>query len=178
VGLTLLIGGARSGKSDLGVRLSRRGAEPVTVVATAEPRDPEMAARIARHRAARPSTWTVIEEPVELAAALGRVPPGERALVDCLTMWVANLVDGGVADDAIVERAGAALEIAASRPAATIAITNEVGSGIVPGNELARRFRDLLGRVNRQWAAGAERALLVVAGRALPLQRTDDLVDG
>ena len=156
--ITLLIGGARSGKSALALRLAEG---EVVFIATAEPGDAEMAERIERHRAERPATWRTVEEPVDLAGALRDAPPDACVIVDCLTLWVANTMDE--------ERARDAAAVAAARPGATIAITNEVGLGIVPANALAREYRDLLGRVNAIWAEAAERVLLVVAGRTLEL---------
>jgi adenosyl cobinamide kinase/adenosyl cobinamide phosphate guanylyltransferase len=168
--LTLLLGGARSGKSALAVRAAGAWAGPVEVVVTAEARDAEMAARIERHRAQRPAGWRTVEAPVELAAALRDAAAGALVIVDCLTLWVSNLMELGVDEVEVERRAGQAAALAASRAAPTLAISNEVGSGIVPALALARRYRDLLGQVNATWAAAAEQALLLVAGRALPLQ--------
>jgi len=158
--LVLLIGGARSGKSRLALELARAAARPVTFVATSWAGDEEMAARIARHREERPPEWTTVEERRELARALRAVPDGETAVVDCLSLCVANL-DGAAPAEAA--------EVAASREGLTIAVTNEVGMGIVPDNALAREYRDELGRVNAQWAELADEAWLVVAGRRLRL---------
>ncbi|HEU4399097.1 MAG TPA: bifunctional adenosylcobinamide kinase/adenosylcobinamide-phosphate guanylyltransferase [Actinomycetota bacterium] len=168
--LTLLLGGARSGKSALAVRAAGAWTGPVEVVVTAEARDAEMAARIERHRAERPVGWRTVEAPRELEAALREVAAGALVIVDCLTLWVSNLMELGVDDAEVERRALAAAALAASRAAPTLAISNEVGSGIVPADALARRYRDLLGQVNAAWAAAAEQALLLVAGRALPLQ--------
>jgi adenosylcobinamide kinase/adenosylcobinamide-phosphate guanylyltransferase len=160
VTLVVLIGGARSGKSRLAVELAQAVAEPVTFVATGWAGDDEMAARIERHRAERPPEWTTVEEPGELARALRAVPAGETAIVDCLSLWVANLEGVAPAE---------AAEVAAARDGLTIAVTNEVGMGIVPDNATAREYRDELGRINAQWAALADEAWLVVAGRRLRL---------
>jgi adenosyl cobinamide kinase/adenosyl cobinamide phosphate guanylyltransferase len=173
--LTLLLGGARSGKSKLAASLAERTGAPVVVIATAEARDAEMTARIEAHKRARPAGWGLIEEPVELAGALSKAPPGACAVVDCLTLWVANLMEFGCDDEAVLDRAQTVLAVAATRASATIAVSNEVGSGIVPAHAAARRYRDLLGEVNALCARGAERALLVVAGRVLPLLPTDDV---
>jgi adenosylcobinamide kinase / adenosylcobinamide-phosphate guanylyltransferase len=168
--LTLLLGGARSGKSDLAVRAAGAFTGPVEVVVTAEARDAEMAARIERHRATRPAGWRTVEAPRELEAALRDADPGALVVVDCLTLWVSNLMEVGLDDAAVARRAEEAAALAASRDAPTVVISNEVGSGIVPALALARRYRDLLGQVNATWAAAADQALLLVAGRALPLQ--------
>jgi adenosylcobinamide kinase / adenosylcobinamide-phosphate guanylyltransferase len=158
VTLVLYLGGARSGKSRLAVERASASGAPVTFVATGEPGDDEMAARIAAHKLERPPGWRTIEEPRDLAGALASIPGGETALVDCLTLWVAN----GGGDDA-------SLDAATARDGLTIAVSNEVGLGIVPANALAREYRDTLGRVNAAWAAAADEAWFVVAGKTLRL---------
>jgi adenosylcobinamide kinase / adenosylcobinamide-phosphate guanylyltransferase len=167
--LTLLLGGARSGKSALAERLAARFTGPVTVVATAQARDAEMAERIRRHRGQRPADWRTVEEPFDLEAAIANAPAGTYVLVDCLTLWVSNLVEQGLPDEQVGRRARAAADVAAARPGPTVVVSNEVGSGIVPADALSRRYRDLLGQVNAAWAAAADQTLLLVAGRALPL---------
>ena len=166
--LTLLLGGARSGKSALAVRLAAGWDGPVTVVVTGEARDAEMAERIRRHRAERPGAWRTVEAPRELEAALAGAPAGAFVLLDCLTLWVSNLMEVGLGDEQVVSRARSAAAAAAARAAPTVAVSNEVGAGIVPADALSRRYRDLLGQVNAVWAAAAQ-ALLLVAGRAVPL---------
>ena len=175
MGLTLLTGGARSGKSTLAVRMASRSAGPVVFVATAEPRDEEMAERIAEHRAARPSDWTTVEEPVEIAEAIARADADAFLVVDCLTVWVSNMLERGVDGEEIRARAAEAAKAAAGRAAPVVVVTNEVGSGIVPMHPDTRAYRDLLGAVNATFAASAERALLVVAGRVLPLTEEGEL---
>jgi adenosyl cobinamide kinase/adenosyl cobinamide phosphate guanylyltransferase len=170
MGLTLLLGGARSGKSALAVRAAGAWAGPVEVVVTAQPRDEEMAARVRRHRAERPGHWRTVEAARELEPALRDAAEGAFVIVDCLTLWVSNLVEQGLADQEVARLAREAAALAASRAAPTLAVSNEVGSGIVPAGALARRYRDLLGQVNAIWADAAERSLLLVAGRALPLR--------
>ncbi|MDQ4004817.1 MAG: bifunctional adenosylcobinamide kinase/adenosylcobinamide-phosphate guanylyltransferase, partial [Actinomycetota bacterium] len=123
--LTLLIGGARSGKSSLAAKLAV-GA-PVSVLVTGEPRDGEMAERIRRHRAARPEEWAVHEEPVAIERVIDGVDPGHSLVLDCLTLWVSNLLEGGLTSDEVERRARRAAELCAFRPGSTIAITNEVG---------------------------------------------------
>ena len=175
--LTVLLGGARSGKSALAQRLAGRWDGPVTVLATGQARDAEMAERIARHRAARPAGWRTVEEPLELEAALAAAPADTFVVVDCLTLWVANLLERGLADGQVEELARSAAAAAAARAAPTVAVSNEVGAGIVPADALARRYRDLLGQVNAAWAAAADRALLLVAGRAVALADPLDVLD-
>ena len=167
--MTLLLGGARSGKSALAERLAARWDGPVTVVVTAQARDAEMAERIRRHRAQRPAGWQTIEEPLDLEAALAKAPAEAQVLLDCLTLWVSNLLERGLTDEQVGQLARSAAAAAAARAAPTVVVSNEVGSGIVPADPLSRRYRDLLGQVNAAWAAAAGQALLLVAGRAVPL---------
>ena len=169
-GLTLLLGGARSGKSTAAVELATRWEGPVVIIATAEARDDEMAARIERHKSARPEAWTTVEEPIDLEGALEGVEVDACVVIDCLTLWVSNLMERGLSDDRIEERGRKAAALAAARSSPTIVVTNEVGWGIVPMNEMARRFRDVLGEVNKAWAEVSTTALLMVAGKALNLE--------
>ena len=171
--LVLLLGGARSGKSMLAASLAREQAGPVTVLVTAEARDDEMQERIAAHRAERPAAWETIEEPLLLEAALTGVPPERTLVLDCLTLWVANLLERGDTPDQIAAAAARAARLAAERSALTVAVSNEVGSGVVPATPLGRLYRDVLGAVNRVWSHAASDAVLVVAGRVLPLDRID-----
>jgi adenosyl cobinamide kinase/adenosyl cobinamide phosphate guanylyltransferase len=172
--LTVLIGGARAGKSALAAKLATKTALPVTYVATAEALDDEMKDRIARHRADRPENWATVEEPVELEGALAGVGPGRAIVVDCLTMWVSNLMLNSLSDDKVEGRAAYAASLAAQRDTPTFVVTNEVGSGVHPSTELGRRFRDVLGRVNVIWAAAAAETLLVVAGRVITLTSVEN----
>jgi adenosyl cobinamide kinase/adenosyl cobinamide phosphate guanylyltransferase len=165
--LSLVLGGARSGKSryaeTLIAALPPPWQPPWTYMATAEAGDAEMAARIAAHRARRGSQWRTVEAPRDLAAALSthRAVP---VLVDCLTLWLSNLMLAEADVDAETDRLEQAL---ASASAPAVLVANEVGSGIVPDNPLGRRFRDLQGLLNQRMAARADRVVLVVAG--LPL---------
>jgi adenosyl cobinamide kinase/adenosyl cobinamide phosphate guanylyltransferase len=167
--LTLLLGGARSGKSRLAVELAAKWRGPVLVVATAEAGDHEMRERIERHRRSRPPEWKTVEEPVDVERVLSSAPSDACVLIEDLTLWISNLLLAGIPDEEILRRSVAAAETAASRAAPVIAVSNEVGSGIVPENPIARRYRDLLGDVNRTWAGAAINSALVVAGRLLPL---------
>jgi adenosylcobinamide kinase/adenosylcobinamide-phosphate guanylyltransferase len=172
--LTLLLGGARSGKSRHAIRLAAAEGQDVCFVATAEARDPELADRIARHRAERPLDWPTIEEPVELREAIERAPASAVIVLDCLSLWVANLLERGWSDEEVEAEAGETARIVAARGSLSVAVSNEVGLGIVPAFELGRRYRDVLGRVNAAWADAAEHAFLVVAGRLLTLERAAD----
>lgn len=171
--LTLLLGGARSGKSSLAVTIGERHRGPVTYLATS-PRidgDRELADRISAHRAERPPHWRTIEQDLDLA---GAIPADESFLIiDCLTLWVNNLLHVGRSGDDVETASGEVIDAIGRRRGDTVAVSNEVGLGIVPENELARTYRDVLGRVNQQWAAAADRAFLLVAGRALPLHDPD-----
>lgn len=185
--VTLLIGGARSGKSTIGQRLAAADGGPVTVVVTADSSfvdaglgDTEMADRIRAHRADRPESWTTTEAPVDLPHALAVAGP--TVLIDCVTLWLSNLMLAG-ADDAELRIAFDELAVAcAAREGTTIIVANEVGSGVVPMETLSRRFRDAHGRLNQRLATVADRAFLVVAGRLLelshPARHLPELTDG
>lgn len=161
--LTLVLGGARSGKSRFAESLIARHPPPWFYIATAEAGDAEMAARIAAHKARRGMDWTTIETPRDLAGALAQHGNGP-VLVDCLTLWLSNLMLA----DADIDAAVAWLEHAVEHARGPVVlVANEVGSGVVPENALARRFRDLQGQLNQRLAARADRVVLVVAG--LPL---------
>ena len=167
--LTLLTGGARSGKSDLAVRLAAAEDAPVVFIATAEAIDDDMSARIARHQRDRPADWALVEEPRDLASAITAAPDGTTVILDCLTLWVANLMHDSVPAGDIEARARAASDLAKARSGLSVVVTNEVGSGIHPPTELGRAYADTLGRVNVIWSRAAHRASLVVAGRVVPL---------
>lgn len=175
--LRVVVGGARSGKSSLAVRMAAaNGQGRVVFVATGAASDEEMADRIARHRAERPPAWATLEEPTDLARAIRAVDETATVIVDCLTLWLANVLHWPDAD--IQRHTTEAAGLAARRPGLTIAVSNEVGSGIVPVGAGVRRYRDLLGMVNATWARAAEAAWLVVAGRVLSLDSPDAVIDG
>jgi adenosylcobinamide kinase/adenosylcobinamide-phosphate guanylyltransferase len=167
--LTVLLGGARCGKSRLAVELAVDSGAPVTFIATGEPGDEEMAARIAAHRAERPEGWVTVEEPYALESALGAADPAHSVLVDCLTLWTANALARVGDTERVLEAAASAAAVAAARDALTIAVSNEVGLGIVPFEPMSRTYRDLLGSVNRVWVEASADAAFVVAGRMLRL---------
>lgn len=165
--LTLLLGGARSGKSALAVELARAQARPVTFVATATATDPDMQARIERHRAERPPGWRTIED-ADLDRALDEVAVEDCLLIDCLSIWTGRAMAAHDHDE-VVTLAGALAARAQRRPGLTIAVSNEVGMGVHPVSALGREYRDVHGHVNAAWAREADRAVLVVAGRTLEL---------
>jgi len=160
--LTLVLGGARSGKSRYAEGLITRLPPPWVYVATAQAFDDEMRARITEHRGRRAAGWRAVEAPLALADAL-RDAGDAPVLVDCLTLWLSNLMLG----DADLAAAESSLDAALDRAALTVLVSNEVGLGIVPDNALARRFRDQAGQLHQRLAARADRVVFTVAG--LPL---------
>jgi len=165
--LTLIIGGARSGKSRHAERLVEAAGGGI-YLATAEPGDEEMRQRIRAHRARRGSAWETIEEPRDLAGALlGAGAAGRPVLVDCLTLWLSNLL---MAECDVAAECQALLTALPRIAAPVLLVANEVGLGIVPDNDLARRFRDAAGRLNQDIAALADRVLFIAAGLPLVLK--------
>jgi adenosyl cobinamide kinase/adenosyl cobinamide phosphate guanylyltransferase len=167
--ITLVLGGTRSGKSEVAEALAAAAPRPVTYVATGAATDPDMAARIAAHRARRPDAWATVEAGPELPAVLAALDGS--VLVDSLGTWVAGFPDLVADGDAL----GRSLrERDQGRRGDTIVVSEEVGLGVHAGTPAGRRFADELGTLNRRVADLADRVLLVVAGRVLPLDRLDD----
>ncbi|WP_109614383.1 bifunctional adenosylcobinamide kinase/adenosylcobinamide-phosphate guanylyltransferase [Pseudaminobacter salicylatoxidans] len=163
--LTLLLGGARSGKSAHAEQLATVFPAPWTYIATAQAYDDEMAERIALHRGRRVEGWETLDAPLDLAGAIESVPDGRPLLVDCLTLWLSN----HLLAEHDVERESERLAQVLGKPRGPwFVVANEVGLGIVPDNALARRFRDAAGRLNQKIAARATHVLFMVAG--LPMQ--------
>ena len=173
--LVFVLGGARSGKSDFAQSFAKRRPGRVLFVATAEAGDDDMARRIEAHRANRPSNWDTLEEPVALESAIRAVSEAyETVLIDCLTLWVSNLLirdekNSGI-ESLILDEAKKLLELHQATNATWIVVSNEVGLGLVPPNELGRTFRDTLGRVNQLFATCADTPYLMVSGLALDLK--------
>lgn len=171
--LTLVLGGARSGKSRYAQSLCF-GRRVVFLATARDESDGEWRERIARHRADRPPTWRTLEAPVDLAGALAAVGEGETALVDCLSLWVSNLMDEqrDCAPDVLEARVLGEVErtIDAVAGRDTVIVSNEVGSATVPEHLVARRFRDLLGFANQAVARRADRVVLLVAGLPIVLK--------
>ena len=185
--LVLVLGGARSGKSSFAERLAASSGRPVAFIATATASDDDMRERIARHRASRSPEWLTIEEPLHLAAAVRRAALlADVLLLDCITLWLANwmgqqgsleLDDAPALSEAYTSGVLSDIEellttLATLGPGKTlIAVTNEVGLGIVPAYPLGRVYRDALGRVNQRLARAADRVYLMVAGLAVDIKR-------
>jgi adenosylcobinamide kinase/adenosylcobinamide-phosphate guanylyltransferase len=160
----LITGGARSGKSRYAEKRALELGRRLLYVATAEARDPEMAARIAAHRDRRGDRWTTVEEPREVAKALSaQVGNIDCALIDCVTLWLSNLIHTR-REPAVEDEVEILIRTVSAFDFAVVFVTNEVGSGIVPDNPLARRFRDLAGWTNQRLAEVADEAVLMVAG--------------
>jgi adenosylcobinamide kinase/adenosylcobinamide-phosphate guanylyltransferase len=184
VALTLILGGARSGKSDLGVRLAAASGRPVLFVATMDPGDDEMRRRVAAHRASRPAHWRTVEAPYALMESLeADAQRGDFVLVDCLTLWVSNMLlasigyesspSAGEIDAAVFHAVRNAERLAGWADAFdgdVSVVSNEVGAGVVPEYALGRAFRDALGGANRALAAQAERVYWLAAGLALEIK--------
>ncbi|WP_409422981.1 bifunctional adenosylcobinamide kinase/adenosylcobinamide-phosphate guanylyltransferase [Pseudaeromonas sp. ZJS20] len=168
--VTLILGGARSGKSALAERLARGSGKAVTYIATAQAGDEEMAARIAHHQARRPAHWRLVEAPLALVPTLRREAAADTLLlVDCLTLWLTNLLCQPQPPDeaALATCMAELLDQLAGLPGEVLLVSNEVGLGIVPMGALSRRFVDEAGRLNQALAAQARRVAFVAAG--LPL---------
>ena len=172
--LILILGGARSGKSAFAQRLAHRRGN-VLFVATAQALDEDMKRRIAAHRRLRPPEWGTLEEPLELAFA---IPPAlkdyETCLLDCLTVWVSNLLlsmeDQPAAEEEILAAVDRVLDVYQHSSATWIVVSNEVGLGVVPPYPLGNRFRDVLGRVNQAVASCADEIYLMIAGTPLEIK--------
>lgn len=161
---TLILGGVRSGKSRLAEQQAQHSGCPVTYIATANAGDGEMAARIAHHRSSRPANWLTVEAPVSLAAALKHhASAGRLVLVDCLTLWLTNLLLAADPDSLKRERA-ALLDVLPTLPGKLILVSNETGMGIVPLGELTRRYCDEAGWLHQDIAAQVDRVILTIAG--------------
>lgn len=176
-------GGARSGKSAFAERLALKSKRTVVYVATMEPLDDELRDRVARHRAGRPDGWQTVEAPLDITAAIEGAPSDACVLLDCLSLWATNrLLESGNnlsrEEASALERRldaelDATLAAATDRDGLLILVSNEVGSGVVPPYPLGRVYRDLLGRANQRASRAADRAWLLVAGRALELPAPD-----
>jgi adenosylcobinamide kinase/adenosylcobinamide-phosphate guanylyltransferase len=163
----LITGGARSGKSALAERMTLALGTPAVYIATAEAWDDEMADRIARHRARRGAEWETVAEPLDLVRALTETDGGRPRLVDCITLWLSNLMLGGHDWETEVARL---TDIIPRLAAPVVFVTNEVGSGIVPDNALARAYRDAAGNANQRLATACDELWLCVSGHPLKVK--------
>lgn len=169
--IELILGGARSGKSLLAEKRALDSALAVTYLATAQARDDEMAQRIAHHQARRPAAWTLVEEPLHLAATLqATAASGHCLLVDCLTLWLSNLLFADADGQLMTQETAALCDVLPTLPGRVILVSNEVGLGIIPLGEITRRFVDEAGRLNQRVAALAQRVTFVAAGLPLELK--------
>lgn len=169
--LILVTGGARSGKSTFARNLAEGVDGKKAFIATAEARDREMKKRILLHKKERPAGWDTIEEPLRLEQTLKRC--GSRydmLLIDCLTLWIANLLGRGMDEKAILKKTGTLLAGCRQIPSRVIVVTNEVGMSIVPTNKLARLYRDLVGKANQQIAGEADAVYFLVSGIPITLK--------
>jgi adenosylcobinamide kinase / adenosylcobinamide-phosphate guanylyltransferase len=186
--ITLVTGGARSGKSAWADQRARESGRRVLYVATATAGDDEMAARIAAHQAQRPASWRTIEEPDHLLPAVqANATPGDTVVVDCLTLWVSNVLlqvigperdadtmpptEWSAIEASVVNEAQALLADARDRELTLILVSNEVGMGVVPATSLGRHYRDILGQVNQVVGSASDALILMVAGLAVDLRQ-------
>jgi adenosylcobinamide kinase/adenosylcobinamide-phosphate guanylyltransferase len=175
--LVFILGGARSGKSRFALERGEILGEKRVFIATARPSDKEMARRIERHRRERPEGWKTLEEPLHLAEALQSVEgEAEVAVIDCLTLWFSNLLTAvGEDEEKILREIDRLVKVVRSVDLSVIAVSNEVGLGMVPtDHSLSRLFRDLSGLLHQRWAAEAEEVYWMMAGIAVPMKRKGD----
>jgi adenosylcobinamide kinase/adenosylcobinamide-phosphate guanylyltransferase len=174
--VTYISGGSRSGKSSHALELAGTFTGRKAFIATAQALDDEMRERIRKHRQDRPKDFLTIEEPLDLAAAIARLPTDvEVAVIDCLTLWLSNLMHLHGDGKEVFPEVEAFIHALENPGRSLIIVSNEIGMGIVPAHELSRRFRDLAGRLNQRVAAKAHRALVVISG--IPLVLKDETTD-
>lgn len=172
----LILGGARSGKSRFALELGEPLGKRRVFVATALPSDEEMARRIERHRRERPEGWKTVEAPLHLAELLPSLEgKAEVAVIDCLTLWLSNLLTAkGESEEKMLGEIDRLIKAARSVNFSVVAVSNEVGLGIVPMSSLSRLFRDLSGLLHQRWAAEADEVYWMMAGIAVPIKRKGD----
>ena|SRR3989338_1145917 len=166
-----ILGGARSGKSAYALNLAKERSRKVLYIATAEAGDSEMKSRISKHKASRPRYWKTIEEPLDLIAALKKHKHKyEVIIIDCLTLYLSNLMHKGLTQGTVIKRIKDAAAYIKAMRESVVVISNEVGLGIVPENKLAREFRDIAGLANQIMAEAADEAVFIQAGIPLKLK--------
>jgi len=169
--LILILGGARSGKSRFAVNLAKKYGGKVSFIATCLPKDLEMNSRIRIHKKARPSHWQTFEEPEDLPLLLKRIGAKSKVIIiDCLTLWVSNLLLKGFSENNIEGKINEILRSLSKIKAKFIVVSNEVGLGIVPKNKLARNFRDIAGKINQIVAGKSDNIFFMVAGIPLKME--------
>lgn len=162
---TLILGGARSGKSRYAETLAQQTGKAVIYIATAQAQDAEMQTRIAHHQASRPQTWLTVEEPIALAHTLHTYAQADRVLlVDCLTLWLSNLLCSSNTEQALLQELNAFYRGLAQLPGDLILVSNETGLGVIPLGELTRRYVDEAGRMHQHLAAQMQQVIFMVAG--------------
>jgi adenosylcobinamide kinase/adenosylcobinamide-phosphate guanylyltransferase len=167
----LITGGARSGKSAYALTIAGRKKGKVAFIATAQAKDAEMKSRISLHKVARPKNWVTFEEPHDIAILLKKLDPSFRtAVIDCLTLWITNLIMKKADDACIEKKTREMLDILKNNKIDAVFVTNEVGLGIVPDNKLARRFRDIAGRVNQAVARQADEMYFMISSMPLKMK--------
>lgn len=173
--LIFILGGCRSGKSHYAVKLAKKTAKKVLFVATAAPLDNEMRRRIKLHQKNRPLTWKTIEEPRDLVLRLKQLPKKYNLIIiDCLTLFISNLLIDGHSDNHIEDKVTLLLRLLKKFDSDSILVSNEVGLGIVPDNPLARRFRDLAGRINQKVADVSDKVYFMISGIPMKIKGDDD----
>lgn len=177
--IALVIGGCRSGKSAHAQLLAEKSAPKRIYVATCVPRDPEMQERVRRHQKDRDASWSTIETPVDISGVIREhAESGTVLLVDCLTLWITNLLLDAGTVEAVEEQAAVLVNALAGAQGPVILVSNEVGQGIVPENRLARQFRDLAGHVNQVVAGCADQVIWMVAGIPVTIKSPVDSGSG
>jgi len=169
--IIFILGGVRSGKSTYAITCARKRKGLVAFIATCRPLDKEMRARIQKHQAGRPQHWHTFEEPLRLTAALKKIDKTfSTVLIDCLTLYVSNLLLKGYGDPTIEKKIEEAIGVLKKAPYASFIVSNEVGLGIVPAHELGRKFRDIAGKINQRVAQEADTVVFMVSGLPMCLK--------
>ncbi|MCK5708231.1 MAG: bifunctional adenosylcobinamide kinase/adenosylcobinamide-phosphate guanylyltransferase [Candidatus Aureabacteria bacterium] len=162
--IIFITGSVRSGKSDLAVRLAKERSKKVVFLATCKPADDEMRERVDKHKKERPKDWGTIEEEKEIASVIANSKADQTIIIDCLTLWISNLLMSGLTEQEIKEKIGELIDALQKTYSTTILVSNEVGWGIVPENKIARMFRDIMGRLHQRIGCVSDEVYLVVSG--------------
>lgn len=162
--IIFILGGARSGKSAFAVSLAKKSSKPVYFIATAKPKDREMKKRIQRHRNNRPASWVTLEPTRDMISVLEGIPAGRTAILDCLTLWISEMVMGKMSEKSILSKIKDFFVKARMKRLYLIVVSNEVGNGLVPVNPRGRLFRDIAGLVHQEVARLSQAVYQVTAG--------------